>query len=100
MKPAWPLMAAWLMVAPALGCSGKPGDCLAGRDVSVARYDDCLKRCAAGEGSACDLRAELESGLSQVCHRSGQLAACKALCFGRAKDQSACQRARQMASGR
>jgi hypothetical protein len=35
----------------------------------------------------------------QACHKKNSLAACKAVCFGRTKNQSACQQLRILGSG-
>jgi hypothetical protein len=77
------------------GCA-KEGSCLGGGDATVARYNDCIAKCKQGNDSACNRRSALEGGLSTICHRSGNTAACKALCTGRRADQAACKRWREL----
>lgn len=82
------------------GCDKLSGDdCMGSGPATVAKYADCTSRCSGGESDACNQRSEVESALSQACHIRAAKDACKALCDGRKKDRSACDRFRQLVKG-
>ena len=86
----------WLLgLALGMGCT--PADaCFGSGKASPKKYEDCQRLCEAGNTKACDQRTALEGELSSLCHLRSNKAACRAMCHGRLKNQSACKALRAL----
>ncbi len=69
---------------------------MSGGEATVAQYEDCKQLCSQGDQDACSRRSKVEAGLSKACFGRSVTDACKALCYGRKRDQRSCSRLRQL----